>query len=206
MQNRLSDRDRQEISAAIAQFEKRTSGELVGVIASSSDDYLYIPILWAALAALILPAFHFTFDWPVNYFRVYELQMASFVILSLLFSLSPLKPILIPRKLKQTRAARLARQEFFRLGLHTTSNRAAVLIFVSLAEHYVEILADRGIDEKVHPDQWKDIVNRIVEAATKGRLREGFLNAIQSCGDLLVTHFPSGDDDQNQLPDELIEL
>jgi putative membrane protein len=206
MKNNLSVQDRQQISAAIAAFENRTSGELVGVIARCSDDYLYIPILWAALIALILPAFYFTMHWPIDYFRVYELQLAVFASLALLFGVSPLKTKLIPQGVKKTRAARLARQEFLTLGLHTTTNRAAILIFVSLAEHYVEILADAGIHEKVAPSQWKYIVNDVIRSAKEGRLAEGLLNAIQCCGDLLETHFPPEEGDQNQLPNELIEL
>jgi putative membrane protein len=206
MRGNLTVEDRRRISDAIAAFETRTSGELVGVVAASSDDYAYIPILWAALSALILPAFHFAFGWPVGYFRIYELQMAVFAALSLGFNFSPLKMLLIPRNIKKTRAARLARQEFLTLGLHTTRNRAAVLIFVSLAEHYVEILADHGIHEKVTHERWDSIVRDVIGAAKKGRLAEGLLDAIGRCGDLLETHFPPEEGNRNELPNELIEI
>lgn len=206
MKNNLSEHDKRRISTAIANFEKRTSGELVGIIANSSDDYSYIPILWAALTALILPAFYLTFAWPIEYFRVYEIQMAVFAALALLFSWVPIKFSLVPRKVKQTRAARLARQEFLTLGLHSTKNRAAVLIFVSLAEHYIEILADEGINKKVPIDHWEQIVTDMIIDARNGRLAEGFLHAIQRCGDTLETHFPPGQIEQNVLPNDLIEI
>ncbi|MBK8163606.1 MAG: hypothetical protein IPK65_10855 [Gammaproteobacteria bacterium] len=51
----LSEKDRRDIAQAIAMVEAKTRGELVTVIARAADEYLYVPLLWAALRALAIP-------------------------------------------------------------------------------------------------------------------------------------------------------
>ncbi len=56
----MNNSDKQRISAAIEAIERQTSGELVTVITRCSDDYRYIPYLWAALLALLVPGYPVT--------------------------------------------------------------------------------------------------------------------------------------------------
>ncbi len=204
----LTDAEKEKISAAIREAEEQSSGELVAVIAESSDDYLYIPVLWAAVIALALPAFWALFHhgWEPFSSRLYLVQVLTFTGLALLFRWPPLKMKLIPKNVKYRRAAALARQEFLTLGLHGTANRAAIMIFVSVAEHYVEIIADRGIDEKVDSGEWQRIVDDFIRHVKNEQFAEGFLKAIYRCKALLVQHFPPGSGGENELPNHLIEL
>jgi putative membrane protein len=90
--------------------------------------------------------------------------------------------------------------------LDRTRGRTGILLFVSIAERYVEILADRGIDEKVPPGTWKEIVAAFTRQVREGKIADGFVGALTACGALLVSRFPRAADDQNELPDVLIEL
>src|SRR3546814_13520591 len=81
-----------------------------------------------------------------------------------------------------------------------------LLIFVSVAEHYVEILADQAINEKVAQEEWDSIVAAFVAAVKQGRVAEGFEQAVDACGALLAQHFPAAPGARNELPDRLIEL
>jgi putative membrane protein len=202
----LTDQDRQQIADAIAAAEQRTSGELVTVIAQAADDYRYIPILWPALAALLLPALLLTV-WPeIGAWRLYLAQGAAFVVLALIAHLPPVHLALVPQALKRRRAGRLAREQFFEQGLHLTRARTGVLIFVAVAEHHVEIIADTGINALVPPGTWDRAVADFVERVRAGQIAEGFIAAISQVGERLAEHFPRPADDTNELPNRLVEI
>jgi putative membrane protein len=202
----LSDEDRRRIADAIAAAERRTSGELVTVVAAAAGDYRSIALLWPALAALLLPALLLTVLPGIAAWPLYLTQAASFVVLALIAHLPPVRLALVPAAVKRRRAARLAREQFFEQGLHLTRARTGVLIFVSVAEHYVEIIADQGIDALVPPGTWDRAVADFVEQVRAGRIGEGFLAAIAAVGERLAEHFPRAAEDVDELPNRLIEI
>jgi putative membrane protein len=202
----LTDHDRQKITSAIAETERRTSGELVAVVAQTADDYRYVPLLWPALAALLLPAILLTVGPGMSAWTLYLAQAATFIVLALLAHLPPVRMSLVPDSMKRRRASRLAREQFFEQGLHLTQGRTGVLIFVSVAEHYVEIIADEGINALVPPGTWDKAVADFVERVRAGRIAEGFVAAIEVVGTRLAEHFPSAVNDRDELPNRLIEI
>ena len=218
----LSDEEKQRLRAQIESVEQRSRGELVTVIARQSDPYTYIPLLWASVIALSLPPlaafaepwlFHVAEPWntsPAEFSLdltiVSVVQVAIFLVLAFVFRWTPLRMRLIPKVVKLRRAARTAREQFLAQGVHNTDDRCGVLIFVSVAEHYVEILADRAINEKVDQAEWDAIVTTFVAAVKQGEVAAGFQQAVTACGELLATHFPAAPDSHNELPDHLIEI
>lgn len=196
---------RDRISAAIAATEKRTSGEIVAVVAEASDSYRYAPFLWAALLALVMP-------WPLIHFTWMKLQwiylIQLLVFLVVLASLWPkrLRAALVPRSVKNAHAHRRATEQFLVQNLHTTDGRTGVLIFVSVAERFAEVIADRGIDTRVPEGTWQTIVDQLTSRIGEGRAADGFVQAIESVGTHLAEHFPPGTRDPNELPNHLIVL
>jgi putative membrane protein len=89
-------------------------------------------------------------------------------------------------------------------GLHHTRAETGTLIFVSLLEHRVIVLADRGISEKVAAGTWEEIVAIITHALKSGRACEGFCKAIERCGEILASHFPRAADDRDELANKLV--
>ncbi len=199
------DSDRKRISKAIAEAESATSGEIVTVVTSRSDDYFFLPFLLAALSALFvpLPLLYFS-DWPA--LHVYIIQLLVFVAGGTLALWPPTRIALVPGVVKRARAHRNAVEQFLAQNLHTTGGRTGVLIFVSVAEHFAEVIADKGIYDKVPPDTWESIVDSLTERIARGEAAEGFLLAIGECGAVLAEHFPPGSADENELPDHLIVL
>ena len=116
------------------------------------------------------------------------------------------KMLLVPRAVKQRRASRLAHQLFLDLGLSSTKERTGVLLFVSAAEHYVEIIADRGIQQHVDNAVWDGIVAAFVADVRGGRIADGFVEAIEACTKVMAEHHPWHADDVNELPNRLIEI
>ena len=197
--------DDMRITAAIAQAESKTSGEIVAVVASESDSYLYAPFLWAALAALVAA-------WPLIYLTwmtvqwICVIQVLVFAVLSLVLASRPLRYRLVPRSVLTERAHARAVEQFLVQNLHTTAGRTGVLIFVSVAERYAEILADAGIHQKVAEGTWQAIVDEMTAHIGGGRTTDGFVAAIEQVGTHLAEHFPPGAARTEALPNHLIVL
>ncbi|MFP1681040.1 TPM domain-containing protein [Alloalcanivorax sp. C16-1] len=201
----LNEEDQKRVARAIAAIEKDTDAELVTVLARQSDDYRYIPLLWAALLSLLVPlALAFLPIW-LSALETLLAQWTVLVVLGLLFRWPPLMMALVPRRVKQWRAANLARRTFLDQGLHHTRGGTGLLIFVSEAEHYVEILADRGIAEKVPDERWQSIVDTFTGHVKQGEVLNGFLECIASCGDELILKIPATEQ-KNELPNHLVLL
>ena len=100
-------------------------------------------------------------------------QALVFLGLGALFQIPRLRAALVPKSVRDGRAARHAREQFFLQGLHRTELRTGTLVFVSLAEHYVEILADTGIADRVEDGVWDEAVAEFVRLAPRraGRRR-----------------------------------
>jgi putative membrane protein len=197
--------DFKAISAAIHGAEQRTCGQIVCVLVRSSSDYIHIPVLWASVLALCLP-------WPLIYFtqwsvqRIFLLQIALFLVVAVLAFLSmPLRLALVPRPVQRTRAHRAALEQFVLRGISRTKDRTGVLIFVSLAEHYAQIIADEGIARKVHHSEWQAAIDALITRMRDDEIGAGFIAAIERCGDVLATHAPP-DGSPDQLPDRLYVL
>ena len=203
----FSDADKARITQAIHNAEKNTSGEFVAVVARASDHYVFLPLLWAAVAALILPGILYLVSAPLVWIHIYQIQLALFVVLALLFLFVPeLHLQLVPRQVKHSRARRLARAQFYEQGVHMTREHSGVLFFVSLAEHYVEIVADKGIHEKIGEAHWQGIIQAFVKAVQAGRVVDGFVAAIGACGAAMARHYPPEPDNPEELSDGLIEI
>jgi putative membrane protein len=197
----FSEEDHDAVTAAIREAEKRTSGQIVCVLARASSDYAHIPILWASALALIAP-------WPMialtpwSVQRIFLIQIAVFIVAGLVFSWMPFRFALVPRAVKRARAHRAALEQFVVRRVAHTRNRTGVLIFVSLAERYARIVADDGIAEKVHGPEWQAAIDALVGHMRAGRIAAGFAAAIERCGAVLAAHAPP-DGSANELPDRL---
>lgn len=201
----ISEKDRTQIARAITTAEKKTSGEIVAVVAASSDDYIFVSIMWAALLALAVPFACFIFtDWSAHF--VYALQLAVFAIALMAVQWWPLRIALIPGPVKRARAHRHAMGQFLSRNLHTTRGRTGVLIFVSVAEHFAEVIADEGIYKKVPPEIWDEAVADLTREIAKGNVSGGFVSAIEKSGSVLTKHFPPSKSNKNELPNHLIVL
>jgi putative membrane protein len=201
----ISDDDKERVAEAIASAERNTSGEIVAVIAADSSSYLHAPFLWAALVALAVPwPFVYWTWWPIQH--IYLLQLGVFAALSVVLMYEPLRLALVPRSVKQARAHRRAVEQFLVQNLHTTQGRTGVLIFVSAAERFAEILADAAIHQKVPEDTWKEIVRDLTDHIGRGEAGEGFVRAVEAVGSHLAQHFPAGPNEPVGLSNHLIVL
>jgi putative membrane protein len=203
---KLTKEAKERIRQAVQKAEKSTSGEFVTVIAKKSDDYLHIPLLWASVLSLLVPVI-FLFILKIhNGFLIFNVQAATLVFFFLVLQIDFLKMLFVPRAVKQLRARRNAYLQFYEQGVSNTKDRSGILLFVSMAERYVEIIADEGINKKVDGNFWEIIVNEFILKVKENRIEEGFIDTIEKCSEILSRHFPIKPNDKNELSDHLIEL
>jgi putative membrane protein len=201
----ITDAEKLEIEQAIGEAEKNTSGEIVAVIARASADYYYVPYLWGALVALIVP-------WPLLYWtwmpeeEIYLIQLAVFAVLTAALHYAPFRFALVPRSVMRKRAHQRAMQQFFAQNIYATPSHTGVLVFVSQAERYAEIVTDAGIHSKVPDTEWHEIIRALTAEIGKGNAGRGLVQAIQRIGAHLAAHFPAPDVKQNILPNHLVML
>jgi uncharacterized membrane protein len=97
---------------------------------------------------------------------------------------------------------------FGKLRVWDTENNNGVLVYLLLAEHAIEIVADRGISARVSAAEWSAMTQRMGAAFREGRFEDGVTQALEEMSALLVEHFPLADDqpDTNELPDAPVVL
>ncbi len=94
-----------------------------------------------------------------------------------------------------------AREVFAQRGVWNTEENNGVLIYVLLADRSVEIVADRGIDKRVKPEEWSAICRAIESEFARGRFEHGAIAGVRSVSDLIARDFPATDDRRNELDD-----
>lgn len=227
---RFTPQDHERIAAAIAAAEEKTSGEVFCVIAGRVSAYRDIRMGWAALAALLSPMalIPLGFDpawfpgvadsWEAAHLAARDvtigkaltayavLQAAIFVAVFLIVSLPGLRRWATPLAVRRARVRQAAMKQFLAHGLHQTEDRTGVLIFACMADHQVEVVADKGIHQKVEPAVWGETVAALTRELRAGRPAEGFEAAVARCGEVLAEHFPPRPVNENELPDRLIVL
>lgn len=228
----LNDDERRAIEAAVREAELRTSGEIYCVVAPKSSDYREIPLAWGAAVALLGPAILLLAGVEVSVPEVLDggwnaaqvgdvasvaargalvgaivLQGLLFVAVGFLTAWAPVKRLVTPRPLKRSRVRQRARELFLTKNLSATRERTGVLIYVSVAEHMAELVADEGITARVDGQAWEAPMAALVAGLKRGLAGEGFTEAVRLCADILAQHAPAdAADNPNELPDAVVEL
>lgn len=207
----VSREEHRRIAQAIREAEAKTSGEIYCVMAHASDSYFFPAALVVAVSmlvaafcvALALEAWWISIRLPVF---AATLLLAFAAALAVLYAMPSLCIRLAPRRWQFARAHDNALKQFLAKNVHITAERTGVLVFVSLAERYAEVVADSGINAKVPQPLWDGIVAGLVDHARGDRLADGFVAATMAVGDLLAAHFPVKPGDANELDDHLVEI
>jgi uncharacterized membrane protein len=95
---------------------------------------------------------------------------------------------------------------FSQLRIWDTAHNNGVLIYLLLADHKVEIVADRGINAKVGATGWKKICDGMESDFKAGNFANGVVKGIQAVSQQLATHFPKQGAGPNELPDKPVVI
>jgi putative membrane protein len=215
----FDEQSRERIRQAVIAAEKLTGAEIVPVAASASGRYdraedifgFAMALAWLAAVWLVLshrgapgdfgaPPMMTTLPLPLALlilifaFPLHAAMATWFPILRLPF---------IRKAEMEEEVARAAAAAFHNLRAHGTRGRVGVLIYVSLYERMVRVIADDAVAAKLPQDAWKEVAALMTDAMAKGAGADGFRSAIAKCGDLLCGPFPRPKDDVDELTNEL---
>lgn len=197
--------EQENIRQAVGAAEQRTSGEIVPMIVATCRPYAEIELggLAAGLAIGTLAALFLHDPWgPIQ--AQLSWPLTGSILGFVLCRVPAIKRRLISKSRIDEAVHLRSLAAFTAHGLHYTKAHTGILIFASLFEHRVEVLADRGINEKVQPGTWDEVVQILTSGLKSGNGSEAFCKAIERCGDILATHFPRAADDKDELGDRLI--
>lgn len=209
----LSDADRTRIRDAVRRAERCTAGEIVPFVVECSGRYEAAIWRGAGIAALVtlgavalLLRFYQGWGLPWLYDgrgpAVAMLVAGAFGAVAA-GSIPPLKRLLAGRARLERAVSTRAGRAFVDEEVFATRDRTGILLFVSLFERRIEVLADAGIHERVEPEAWNALVRQIRDGARAGSLADGLVGAIERCGDLLEREgIGRRPDDRNELRDE----
>jgi putative membrane protein len=212
MERFLSKADRDKIETCVREAESRTRGEIVVMVVPASYHYPMAALLGATafsfpVALALTPALGGLF-WagPSNLW----VFLAALIPLFLAFHetvkrVTRLKRCFIRGKEMEDEVREAAHIQFFRKGLYRTREETGVLIYISVFEHRVWVLGDRGINAAIPEAHWNGVVSTIVEAIKDGRPAEGICRAVSEVGRILQDKFPIRHGDQNELGNLVVE-
>jgi putative membrane protein len=194
--------------------EAGTSGEVVVFVVDRSD--AYEAVLWrgaalgilAAVLVWLLLSLGLT-SWGTEWlwaptFLIVLLGVGSVLGAGLVHRSGTVFRLVAGRRLPMATVRARAERVFLSEGVAETAGRTGILLFVSVLERRIEVLADRGINAAVSPEHWQEVVDLVSERLRSGDIVGGLSAGISACGDLLRSSgLEAADDDQNELADDV---
>lgn len=221
---KIGETDIDLVTRAVSEAETRSDAEIATIVSPRSDDYNDVPLIWAALVALLalavyagFPDFYIalldrvTGGWHVWSMRELMTVLVfataiKFLATRYLIAWWPLRMTFTPGRTKTRRVRNRAIALFKASTERRTHSRTGVLIYLSLAEHRAEIVADEAIVAKVAPEAWGAAMAAMIDLLKAGRPGEGMAAAVRAIGDVLAEHFPRTGTDPDEMPNRTILL
>ncbi|MDX6528379.1 MAG: putative rane protein [Blastocatellia bacterium] len=191
----------EELAQAVRDIEHDTDAEIVIVVRGRSGTYRHADYLCGAIVALaglifvLFSPFEFHTYWVP--FDVLVLFVAATFVSS---RTDAVRRALTSKKFRANAARTGAAAMFYEAGIANTSAENGLLIYLSLLERRLEVIADRGILKAVPALQWN---NSVFEIKRVGREPEPekLIKAVRDLGRLLAEHMPATGENPNELPD-----
>lgn len=221
---RISEADISRVTDAVTAAEARSDAEIATIVAERSDNYNDVPLIWAALTALLALAVYAAFPdfyiglldrltggWHVWTMREWMTvlvfaTMIKFLATRYIVGWWPLRMAFTPGRTKTRRVRARAIALFKASTERRTRSRTGVLIYLSLAEHRAEIVADEAIVAKVKPEAWGAAMALLIDELKAGHPGSGMAAAVAAIGDVLADHFPHSGTDPDEIPNRMICL
>jgi len=213
------------VSDAVGEAELQTSGEILTVLADRSNGYSDIVLFWAAALAFSMMSLFAALpqpfldlwdrliggwghEWSTGEIAsmTIALGLITFVLAWAVQLWDPLRFALIPAPVKTARVHEQAVKHFKVGAERRTHGRTGILIYLSMREHRAEIVADEPIAEIVSAEVWGEAMADMLVEIKQGHIAKGMAAGVRDVGQVLSQHFPRADDDENELPDRLIEV
>jgi putative membrane protein len=198
---KFDDASRVALTECVKQIETTTDAELVLVVRARSGSYRQADYLFASSLAFV--TLLFLIFAPIDFHQYWvPIDVALvFVIAAFVSSRSNIiRRLLTSEKFRRNLARSGAAAMFYEAGIANTHAEMGVLIYVSILERQLELIADRGVLKGVNALEWNQALSELRAA---GRLPqpESLQPAIEKLGALLAKHLPATGENANELPD-----
>lgn len=214
----LSDEDRKRVEQAIGEAERHSSAEIVCAVATESGRYDRAEgIAGIALAVAALGLAHGVHSWLTSSpgdFAVTPLHLgwqalavvAGYVAGNVAASyVHPLRRLLVSEREMEQEVRRAASHVFALTSMACTSGRTGLLIYVSLFEHRIVVLADRAVEEALGQAEIEHLRDVAVEDLKAGAFTKTFVDVVREAEPRLAEKLPADRDiDDNELPNHLV--
>lgn len=190
------------LAGCVKELEHATSAELVIVVRARSGHYRHADYIFGfllAFAGLLFLLFS-----PVEFHQVWvAIDVALLFILgSLLSSRSTtLRRMFTTRKSRAAAARTGAAAMFYEAGIANTEKELGVLVYLSLFERRLELIADRGVLKAVPAEEWNERLFELHQAGRQPDIKT-FLAALRNLGMLLSQHLPATHENPDELPNQ----
>jgi putative membrane protein len=189
------------LAQAVRDIEKNSDAEIVIVVRGRSGTYRHADYLCGAVIAFVglvfvlLSPFEFHTYWvPID-------VLALFIAGAFVSSRTDFIRRAFTTKDFRAKAARTgAAAMFYEAGIANTSAENGLLIYLSLLERRLEVIADRGILKAVPALKWNNSVFELKRIGKKPE-PENLVKAVRDLGRLLAEHMPATGENPNELPD-----
>ncbi len=215
----LSEQEQIAITRAVADAEANTSAEIVPVVASVSGRYdraestfglLFalssLTVIWLLFQDVQLVEEDWTssFQLTIGLLPVIVIIVAGYIGGVVLATYVPiLRRPLIGRREMQDEVAENAAAAFQQFRIHRTVAGTGLVIYISLYEHMVQILADETITAALDQSEWDAVRDLVLQGIKDDNAAEELIAAINHSGELLAKHFPIQPEDRDELKNEL---
>jgi putative membrane protein len=205
----LNESERARVRAAVDKAEAGLAAEIVPCVFAQSSPYP--ETTWAGAAAAVGSACGALFLtdvlhplWLPLSTLILFVPAAAFVGAALGHWCRPIKRFLIGSRRMEESTARRAKEVFFDRGIARTKTRDGVLIYASLLERRVVVLADEAVRVQVPPQAWQPAIDALTAAAGDGRIADGLVAAVEKAGAALRAAGATGKGGR-ELGDETLE-
>ncbi len=185
--------EHQRIDAAIAEIGRSAAANLRVVVTRVSDRYSLYPVAWAAIGAILLGGLVSLLRPDIASRTMIAIQLWFLIVITLLLNWLPIRLWIVPERVKHAHARQLAHREFNAHAMANPTQPRRILLFVSLGERYVEIVADHETHALAPAGAWNKIVDEFLTTVKAGRVADGVLDAVAACGSILKTQHPAID-------------
>ena len=190
------------LAGCVQEIERSTDAELVIVVRARSANYLHADYLFGFSFALIVLLFLVFSPFSFPEFLVPLDVAVAFVVGSIIsWKSNAVRRLFSREKFRKNAVRTAAAAMFYEAGIANTNAEMGVLIYLSLMERRLELIADRGVLKKVPAQDWN---HQIFELHQVGKEPdpEKFKSALAQFGDVLATHVPATGENPNELPDK----
>jgi putative membrane protein len=189
------------LTDCVKKIETTTDAELVLIVRARSGSYRHADYLFGALLAFASLLFLLFSPFDFHQYWVAIDVALLFALGAFLSSRSnSIRRLLTSKKIRSEAVRTSAASMFYEAGIANTSAEMGVLIYLSILERRLELIADRGILKGVNALEWNQMLFELHEA---GRMAQPqtLLAAVENLGDLLTRHLPATGENPNELPD-----